>query len=100
MQKAQKPTATRAEASTKLRAEKKSAPLELIDTPCDAAAKRLTFLKSGKLEASTTCKHYDGSGYSMEVTVVCSEGKVSSLTVLWTPMPELKATKSLPPDEC
>jgi len=89
-----------AEGTKAFRAEKKSAPLELVDTPCDAAAKRLVFLKGGKLEGSKTCKHYDAAGYSMDVTFVCAGGKVSSLSIVWTPMPELKATKSLPPDEC
>jgi hypothetical protein len=61
-----------------------SAPLALLGMTCDEAAKHLAF--TDKVEEYTTCKHYDKSGYLVDVTMMCMQ-KVSSLVVVWTPIP-------------
>lgn len=75
-----------------------SPPLALLDLPCAEAAKKLAFTK--KIESYTTCKHYDASGYLLDVTLMCSGGRVSTLVVVWLPVPELKTMKPLPADHC
>lgn len=84
--------------SMKFVAAHKSPPLELLDMPCDAAAKRLAFAK--KIESYTSCKHYDASGWLLDVTMMCTQGKVTTLVVVWVPVPELKTMKPLPADHC
>lgn len=61
-----------------------SAPLALLGMSCEEAAKHLAF--TDKIEAYTTCKHYDKNGYLVDVTFMCTE-TVSSLVVMWTPLP-------------
>ncbi|MBL8955181.1 MAG: hypothetical protein JNK82_30670 [Myxococcaceae bacterium] len=84
-----------AEGTKKFRADRKSALLDLVDQPCDAAKGRLPLQKG-----APGCKHYDPAGWTIEVKVLCFDGKLSNLTVVWTPMPEAKGQKQLPPDEC
>jgi hypothetical protein len=69
-----------------------------IAAACAEAAKRLAF--TDKIEQYTTCKHYDASGWLLDVTLMCTGGEVSTLVIVWLAVPELKTMKDLPPDHC
>ena len=79
-------------------AEHPSPVLELVDLPCHHAARRLKFAKA--VGGYTSCKQYECSGWFLDVTLMCSNGRISTLVVVWLPVPELKTMEPLPPDHC
>ncbi|HOX44332.1 MAG TPA: hypothetical protein PK668_12085 [Myxococcota bacterium] len=85
-------------ASKKFVAAHPGGPLALLGMPCAAAAQRLAF--TDRIEGYTSCKHYDRSGWLLDVTMMCTGGEVSTLVVVWLAVPELKTMEALPPDHC
>ena len=70
----------------------------LLGQTCAAAGARLGFFK-GKVPGYLTCKHYDANGYFLDVTLMCTK-TVSTVVVVWEPLPpEIKAA-ALPKDHC
>jgi hypothetical protein len=67
----------------------------LFGLTCAAAAARLKFTKT--VGGYTTCKHYDQSGWLLDVTLMCTLGKVSSVVVNFVPIPK---GGQLPADHC
>ncbi len=68
----------------------------LLGQSCDEAAKRLSFTDTVKDYLS--CKHYEGDWF-LDVTLMC-HAKVSSLVVVWEPLPANIKNQPLPPDHC
>ena len=70
--------------------------LALLGMTCADAASHLGF--TDKVEAYTTCKHYDANGWLVDVTLTCPD-KVTGLTVVWYPLGDVSGQK-LPEDHC
>jgi hypothetical protein len=75
----------------------RSRQLDLLGLPCAEVVKRLAFAK--KIDSYTTCKHYDRSGWVLDVTMMCTN-RLNTLVVVWVPAPSLKTAAKLPPDHC
>jgi hypothetical protein len=70
--------------------------LALLGKSCGEAAAELSFVRA--IEGYTTCKHYE-KGWLLDVTLMCT-GRISTLVVMWVPLPpEIKAQPP-PPDHC
>jgi hypothetical protein len=72
-------------------------PLSIWGKPCEEAAAALEFTR--RIGRYTTCKHYERDSM-IDVTLMCTEGAVSSVAVVWMRFDPLPANKPLPPDEC
>ncbi|HEY4058971.1 MAG TPA: hypothetical protein VGM39_20290 [Kofleriaceae bacterium] len=67
-------------------AKHEDAATSLLGQTCKAAGARLVFYKK-TVPSYLTCKRYDKSNWLLDVTLMCTGGKVSMLTVVWYPLP-------------
>ncbi|MDI3282564.1 hypothetical protein [Polyangium sp. 15x6] len=72
-------------------------PLSIWGKTCEEAAAALDFTDS--VGAYTTCKHYEKDLF-LDVTLMCSSGRVSTIAVVWYPFSPADAVNPLPPDHC
>jgi len=75
-------------------------PTQLLGMTCSAAAQQLAF--TSKITRYTTCKHYDKTGWMIDVTMMC-QANVDSLVIVWYPLlkdPTAPPPKDWPADHC
>ncbi|MDI1450954.1 hypothetical protein [Polyangium sp. 6x1] len=72
-------------------------PLSIWGKTCEEAAAALDF--TDVVGAYTTCKHYEKDLF-LDVTLMCSQGRVGTVAVVWYPFDPNDAVNPLPPDHC
>lgn len=71
----------------------------LLGQTCKQAGARLAFVKK-PVPTYLTCKRYDKSNWVLDVTLMCSLGKVSMVVVVWEPLPKNLQMASIYGDHC
>lgn len=72
-------------------------PLSVYRKSCSEAANLLGF--TDKVGAYMTCKHYEPNLF-LDVTMMCTQGEVTTLVVVWVPFDPKDAVSPLPADHC
>jgi len=72
-------------------------PLSIWGKTCEEAADALDFTDS--VGGYTTCKHYEKDLF-LDVTLMCGQGRVNTVAVVWYPFDPDSAVNPLPPDHC
>ncbi|MDC0741678.1 hypothetical protein [Polyangium mundeleinium] len=72
-------------------------PLSIWGKTCEEAADALDFTDS--VGGYTTCKHYEKDLF-LDVTLMCGQGRVNTVAVVWYPFDPGSAVNPLPQDQC